>query len=211
MTPGLAPTRRLVLSAAGSLLLPRGARAQPAKRRRIVFLSAASRSSAGPFFSFFREGLRALGDGDVEIEERYAEGHFERLADLAAELVRLAPEVIVAASSPVAAACKQLTSTIPIVFIAVGDPVAAGFVGSLSRPGGNITGLSTQNQDLVGKWLELLKTATPGAGRIAYLLNPGNPSHQIILQGVQQAARTLRIELLTLEARTPSEIDDAFA
>jgi putative tryptophan/tyrosine transport system substrate-binding protein len=212
MTPGPSPTRRLVLAAAGALLLPRAARAQMAKRR-IALLSAASRSLFEPYLGAFRQGLRALGYGEesLKIEERYADGHLDRLPDLAAELVHLAPEVIVAGSSPTVKALKRETSTIPIVMGAVGDPVGLGFVASLAHPGGNITGPTTEVQDLSGKWLQLLKTTIPDAGRIAILLNPGNPTAPVILQGVQQAARSLHIELLSFEAHGPDEIDDAFA
>jgi putative tryptophan/tyrosine transport system substrate-binding protein len=130
---------------------------------------------------------------------------------LAAELVRLAPEVIVAASPRVVAALKQLTSTIPIVMTSAGDPVGLGFVASLARPGGNITGLSTQSQDMAGKWVEMLTTAAPGAKRIAFLFNSGNPAHTVVLQGAREAAQSLRIELLPIDARTPDELDGAFA
>ena len=128
MTPGPSPTRRRVLAAAGALLLPRAARAQTAKRRRIAFLATGSPPAADPNLGAFRQGLRALGygDEDIEIEIRYADGHLERLPDLAAELVRLAPEVIVAAAPPAVQAAKQATSTIPIVMVASGDPVGPG-------------------------------------------------------------------------------------
>jgi putative ABC transport system substrate-binding protein len=160
-----------------------------------------------------REGLRALGygDDDIELDERYADGHFERLAELAAELVRLAPEVIVAASPPVVQALKQTPSTIPVVMTSVGDPVGLGFVASLAHPGGKFTGLSTVSQDMAGKWVELLKIAIPGAERIAFLLNPANPAYSVVLEGAQQAARSLRIELLPVDARAPDEIEGAFA
>jgi putative ABC transport system substrate-binding protein len=213
MTPGPAATRRLVLAAAGTLLLPRAAGAQIAKRRRIAVLTSGSRASAEPNLGAFREGLRALGygDADIEIEIRYADGHLEHLPDLAAELVHLAPEVVVAVAPPAVQAAKQATSTIPIVMATVGDPVAIGFVASLAHPGGNVTGLSGVAPEMVGKWLGLLKTAIPDAERIAILLNPGNPSHAPMLQAAQQAAQTLRTELLSVEARTPDDIAGAFA
>ncbi len=212
MTPGPAPTRRLILATAGTLLLPRAARAQPAKRRRIAVLAVGSRAFA-PYLGTFREGMRALGygDEDVAIEERYADGRVERLADLAAELVRLAPEVIVAVAPPVIQAAKQATSTVPIVMMFSGDPVAAGFVASLAHPGGNVTGLANLSPEMAGKLLDLLKTAIPSVERIAILVNPGNPGHVPLLQVARQAARTLRIELHPVEARVPGEIDGAFA
>jgi putative ABC transport system substrate-binding protein len=206
-------TRRLVLAVAGGALLAFAARAQPEKRRQIGYLSTRSRASSAPLFRAFREGLRALGysDDDIEIETRYADGDLEHLPDLAAELVQLAPEVIVAVSPPVTRALKQATSTIPVVIVASGDPVGLGFVASLAHPGGNITGLSTVSQDMVGKWVELLKTAVPNARRIAFLLNPDNPAYSVVLQGAQQAALALGVKLLSFDARAPDEIGAAFA
>jgi putative ABC transport system substrate-binding protein len=183
-----------------------------AKRRRIAVMAFETRVFA-PFLGAFRQGLRALGygDEDIEIEIRYAGEQLLRLPDLAAELVRLAPEVIVVANPQAAKAAKEATSTIPIVMAAGGDPVRAGLVASLARPGGNVTGLSTASPEMVGKSLELLKTAIPGAERVAILLNPGNPVYVLNLQVAQQAARTLRIELLAVEASNPGEIAGAFA
>jgi putative ABC transport system substrate-binding protein len=211
VTPITSPTRRLVL-AAGTLLLPRAARAQPAKRRRIAVLDGGSRASTAPFLGAFREGLRALGyrDDDIVIEMRYAEGHLERLPDLAAELVRLAPEVIVA-PGPAALAVKHATATIPIVMVDIADPIAGGLVSSLAHPGGNVTGLANLAQETVGKRLQLLKATIPGAERIAILVNPGNPGNILQLQAARQAAGALRTELLSVEASVPGEIDSAFA
>ena len=211
MTPGPSPTRRLVL-AAGALLLPRAARAQPAKRRRIALLDSWPRASLEPFLKEFRQELRALGyrDEDLEIESRYADGHLERLPDLAAELVRLTPEVIVA-PGPALAAASRATSTIPIVMIGASDPVGAGFVASLAQPGGNVTRLSNLAQETVGKRLQLLKTAIPRAERIAILLNPGSPANAATMEVARDATRTLRMELLPVEATTLGEIEGAFA
>ena len=213
MTHGTSAPRRLVLAAAGALLLPRAARTQPARRRRIAVLSPLSRSAVEPFLGTFRQELQPLGYGDenIEIEIRYADGQVERLPSLAAELVRLAPEVIVTGTNAGVQAAKEATSTIPIVMWGSGDPVGTGFVASLARPGGNVTGLSTSSPEMVGKWLQLLKTAIPGVERIAYLVNPGTRGPGTYLQVAQQGARTLRIELLVVEARTPDEIDGAFA
>jgi putative ABC transport system substrate-binding protein len=213
MTPLTAPTRRLILAVGAELLLPRAARAQMARRRRIAYLAFASRAIVEPYLETFRQGLRALGyrDENIEIENRYADGHLERLPNLAAELVRLTPEVIVAGSPAAVTALKQATSTIPIVMAASGDPVAAGFVASLAHPGGNLTGLSTVSPEMASKWLQLLKTAIPDAERIAILFNPSNSQLVLFLQAGRQAARTLHIELLSVEARTVGKIDDAFA
>ncbi len=214
MTSSTRQTRRLVLAAAGTLLLPAAARAQIAVRRRIAYLASPSRPAAEPYLGAFREGLRTLGygDEDITIEIRFADGHLERLPDLAAELVRLAPEVIVATSTAAVQAAKQETSTIPIVMAVPGDPVTAGFVASLAHPGGNVTGLSIAvSNEIAGKWLQLLHTAIPGARRIAFLVNPGNPGIAPYLDVAQQAAGTLRIELVLVAARAASEIDGAFA
>jgi len=153
MTSSTRQTRRLVLAAAGALLLPRAAHALPAKRLRIALLSTGSRAVSAPLFESFREGLRALGygDADIEIEIRYADGHEERLPDLAAELVQLAPEVIVAVAPPAIHAAKQATATLPIVMVASGDPIAAGLVASLAHPGSNVTGPASLPAEMAGK------------------------------------------------------------
>ena len=205
--------REFLVLTAGALLLPNAARAQQTKRRRIAFLAFGSRASTERYVATFRRGLRALGydDDNLEIEIRYAEGHVERLADLAAELVRLVPEVMVAGAPAPAQALKQATSTLPIVIAALGDPLAGGFVASLAHPGGNITGLSLVSPEMAGKGLQLLKTAVPGAQRIAMLVNPGNPFSAIVLPAARQAARALRTELFSVEADSAGEIDRAFA
>ena len=205
------PTRRLVLTAAGMALLRRVARAQPVPRHRIATLSEGSR--AGSAWAGFWQGLRALGydDQELAIESRWADGHQERLPELAVELVRLAPEVIIVGSGSAALAVKQATSTIPIVVTALSDPIGVGLVASLAHPGGNVTGLSTMQEDIAGKLLELLKTVVPGAERIAVLIDPGNPSHAGLLRTVEQAAQTLRTEVLPIEARAADQIDGAFS
>ncbi|HEY8871728.1 MAG TPA: ABC transporter substrate-binding protein [Stellaceae bacterium] len=158
--------------------------------------------------------MRALGygDGDIEIAIRYADGHPERLPDLAAELVQTAPTVFVAAAIAAVRAAQQATSTIPIVMLAAGDPVASGLVASLAHPGGNLTGLSSiASYEIAGKWLQLLKTAVSAARRVAILLNPSNSSHLPEFAVAQQAAQTLHVELFSVEARAVEEIDGAFA
>src|SRR5260370_14690555 len=212
MRDGTPPTRRFVLGAAGTSLLPRVARAETVKRRGIATLVQGSRPG-GVNWEVFWQGLLALGYGDQElaIESRWADGHLERLPELAAELVRLAPEVIVVGSFAAALAAKQATATIPIVVTASNDPVGAGLVASLAHPGGNVTGLSTMHEDIAGKELELLKIAVPRAERIAVLVDPGNPSHAGVFGAVQQAAPTFRAELLSIELRAPAEHDGAFA
>jgi putative ABC transport system substrate-binding protein len=162
----------------------------------------------------FLQGLRELGyvDGqNITLEYRWAEGQYDRLPGLAAELVRLKVDMIVAAGPPSIQAAKQATATIPIVMSSVGDPVATGFVASLARPGANITGISLMAPDLVGKQMELLKEIGPKISRVAALRNPDNATSAPLLRRAQDAARALGIRLQSLEARNPSEIDSAFA
>jgi putative ABC transport system substrate-binding protein len=201
----------VMFAVAAAVVAPLAVWAQPVTRHRIAFLSGGSNSGAP--FEAFREGMRHLGYGDQElaIESRGAEGHNEHLAELAAELVQLAPEVIVTGSSAAAVAAKRATSSIPIVTVFTADPLGSGLASSLARPGGNVTGLSNIMEDTAGKELELLKTAAPQATHIAVLTNPGNPSHAKELRGAQEAARVLGVELHLIEVRAPSEIDNAFS
>ncbi len=162
----------------------------------------------------FRQGLRELGyeEGrNIAIESRWAEGQYDRYPALAADLVRLKVDVIVAQSGAVTQAAQQATRTIPIVMSLVLDPVGIGLVASLVRPGGNVTGTSFMAPDLVGKHLELLKEVVPKVSRVALLRHPGNPASALYLREAEAAARTLGVRLQTLEARSPQEIDSAFA
>ena len=145
-------------------------------------------------------------------DRRSAEGHAERLPALAAELVALKPDVLVGTGPQVALALKSATATTPIVFVAVFDPVALGLVESLSRPGGNVTGLATSAGSLVGKQVEILRELVPGASKIALLVNPGNPMHRLVLAtDASSTARSLRVALPIVEATTVDELDTAFA
>ena len=162
----------------------------------------------------FQQGLRELGyvEGqNVAIERRAPEWKQEHLPGLAAELVRMKVDVIVAANTRATEAARRATSVIPIVFTVSGDPVAEGLVASLARPGGNLTGLSTISPELVGKQLEILKAIVPKSTRVAVLQNPTQPSHAHAVRQAAVAARVLGVQLQALEARTPSEIDAAFA
>jgi len=211
--------RRTFLSAlTGSLLAaPFVAEAQPAgKVARIGYL--APNLAVNPHLpEAFRQGLRDLGyvEGrNLVIEIRSAEGKLERLPALAAELVALKVDVIVAGGTPAALAAKQATTTLPIVVSAAGDPVTSGLVTSLARPGGNVTGLSMLSPDLVGKCLEQLKQAVPGVSRVAVLWQPGavpERTEKDILQGAEVAARALGVQLQFVEARGPEEFDRAFS
>jgi putative ABC transport system substrate-binding protein len=161
-----------------------------------------------------RAGLRDLGyvEGkNIVIESRRADGKYERLPILAAELLQFKPDVIVAASTPAIQAAQRATASIPIVMLLTGDPVSAGFVSSLPRPGGNITGLANLNVDVSSKYLELLHVAVPKLMRVAVLLNPGNAIHKtVFLRNVQAAAQTSGANVLPLEAGTVTQIETAF-
>jgi putative ABC transport system substrate-binding protein len=163
----------------------------------------------------FRQGLRELGwiEGqNIVIDYRFAEGRHDRLPDLAAELVRLKVDVIVAGPSQFAVAAKNATGTIPIVMWAVGDPVGPGLIVSLARPGGNVTGLSfAVDAGTTVKGLELLMQAVPKVRRVAVLSNPANPSVASTMKAVKLAARSLGVQLHIVEARDPSEFNGAFA
>jgi putative ABC transport system substrate-binding protein len=189
---------------------------QAAKIARIGFL-ALNMAPSPHLREAFLQGLRDLGyvEGrNLMIEYRDAEGKPERLPALAAELVALKVDVILAAGEPHALAAKQATKTIPILFTVAADPVASGLVTSLARPGGNVTGLSSVGPDLVGKRLERLKQAVPGVSRVAVLWQPGAADERTekdLLKGADVAARALGVRLQFVEARGPADIDRAFS
>jgi len=191
--------------------------AQPAPSvPRIGFLAPNLPTDLGAvrFLQGFRQGLRELGYAEgqnIAIEYRWAEGKYDRLPGLAAELVRLKVNLIVAGTPPAVQAAKQATDTIPIVMATVADPVAMGFVSSLAHPGGNITGLSSIQSDLVGKRLEVLKEVVPKVSLVALLGNPANPNYAPLVQQAQDSSRKLGVRLQSMEARDPSAIDNAFA
>ena len=188
-----------------------GASAQQ-KVYRIGFLGGASAGDV-PLPSL-REGLRELGyvqGKNVAFEYRFAEDKNERLPGLAAELVRSKVDVILPHGSPATRAAKQATNTIPIVMVGAGDPVGTGFVVSLARSGGNVTGLSTISAGLAAKRLELLKGAVPKLSRVAVLWNPANPSGRPQLKETEAAARSLDIETQLVEVRDPKGLESAFS
>jgi putative ABC transport system substrate-binding protein len=188
---------------------------QPPRVWRIGYLSPRVRMDSLPYERAFLHGMSELGyvEGkNVVVEWRFADGAYERLPYLAAELVRLDVDVIVAPSSSAIRAAQQATTTTPIVFISTGDPVGSGFVASLARPGGNITGLSNTNLDVSAKLLELLVAIVPKLSRVAVLGNPGSSTHSAILKNVQAAALTrVGVRVLSVEARTREEIERGFA
>jgi putative ABC transport system substrate-binding protein len=210
--------RRLATIAAAFVLFsaPLAVEAQqPGKVYRVgILTNKASDPAEARLWQAFRSGLRERGwiEGEnILIEFRGAEGNTARLPELAADLVRLKVDLIVARSSMFVQPAKEATSSIPIVFVVHADPVRTGHVTSLSRPGGNITGLANLMTDLGPKELELLSSAVPVAKRIAVLWNPDTPSHIPALKAVGEAARTLRVQLQAVGARTAAELEGAFA
>ena len=183
---------------------------QAGKVPRIGFLFPGSASTRSVFIEAFRQGLRDLGyiEGkNITVEYRYAEGKMERLPDLAAELVRLKVDVIVAGGGQAIRAAKKATTTIPIVFPSVGDPVASGLVASLARPGGNITGLTLLEPELSGKRLELLNEALPRISRVAVLQGPGQGD----LKETQTAGQLLGLKLQFLEIGDAAGVETVFS
>ena len=207
--------RRAFVTGLGAILAaPLVAEAQP---RRIGFLSSNSARLAQHLVDAFRQGLLELGyvDGqNIRIEYRFADGKFGPLPALAAELVGLNVDVIVAVASNAVFAAKGATATIPIVMVNVGDPVGLGIVASLARPGGKVTGLSylpVPGLEIVGKHLELLKQAIPQIRRIGVLWNPDNRASALGLKDLKATARSYGVQLQFIEAREPNELDAAFA
>ena len=212
--------RRTFLAGTGAVLLaaPLAAEAQQAAKVARIGYLATNLAGIPHVHEAFRQGLRDLGyvEGrNLMIEYRSAEGKLERLPALAAELVALKVDVIVAAAgTPPALAAKQATRALPIVFIGAGDPVTSRLVTSLARPGGNVTGLSALSPELVGKWLELLTQAVPGVSRVAFLQQPGalgERTEKDILKAAEVAARALGVRLQFVEARGPADIDRAYS
>jgi putative tryptophan/tyrosine transport system substrate-binding protein len=186
---------------------------QPAKLRTIGYLGSSSAQTQSQWVAAFVQQLRELGwiEGrTVVIEYRWAEGRNERSAEIAAEFVRLKVDVIVTSGAANVIAAKQATSTIPIVFGVTADPVGAGLVARLSRPGGNVTGLSAQSTDFAGKQLELLREILPGLRRLAIIANAGSPGAVLEMREVQAAARTLGLDAATFELQRADEIAPAF-
>ena len=187
---------------------------QPARIPRVGFLGNSTAALEANLVGPFRDGLRELGyeEGrDIVIEYRWADGRYERFPALIAELIALKVDTIVTAGTPASLAVKNATTTIPLVMVAVGDPVATGLVASLARPGGNITGLTSMSVEMEGKRLELLREVVPKVSHIAVLWNAASPI-QVIEEGeVRAAARVLGIKMLSLGVRTREEIDDALA
>ena len=207
--------RELLLLAAGAMTAARGLRAQQKAMPVIGFLSGVSPGPYAPYVAAFQQGLSETGyvEGqNLAIEYRWADGRYERLPALAADLVGRKVDVIATSGGDRSAlAAKTATSKIPIVSVIGGDPVTAGLVTSLARPGGNLTGVSFLTAELMPKRLELLFELVPRAGVIALLVNPNNPQTEGVIKDVQQAARAKGVQLQILKATTDGEIDAAFA
>jgi putative ABC transport system substrate-binding protein len=194
---------------------PLAARAQRPAMPVIGFLSSRSPGESASVVAAFRAGLRESGfvEGqNLVIAFRWADGRYDRLPELAADLVALRVAVLFAAGGPPSAlAAKAATSTIPVVFSAVNDPVRLGVVASLSRPGGNVTGMSILTSEMVAKSAQLLKELVPAATAIAYLVNPSNPSAEIYSKEAATVASALGIRVHVLDASTEHDLDEAFA
>jgi putative ABC transport system substrate-binding protein len=199
----------------GLIAAPLAARAQQAGKVHLIgFLGNSTPAHEANLVGPFREGLRELDyvEGrNILIEYRWAEGKYERFPALIRELIALKVDVIVTAGTPASLAVKKATTSIPLVMVAVGDPVGTGIVASLAQPGGNITGLTSLSPNLEGKRLELLREVAPGVSHIAVLWNSASPSQVIQEKEVQAAAQVLRMKVFSLGVQSPEEIENAFA
>src|SRR5262249_32364201 len=206
--------RREFISLLGSTAVwPLAARAQQAAMPVIGFLNSGSAEALQSLVAAFRQGLSESGyvEGqNLAIEYRWADGDYEKLPRLAADLVSRRVRVILANGPQAVVAAKAATATIPVVFTSGGNPVELGFVSSLNQPSGNVTGVSFLTNELGGKRLELLRELVPTATSVGFLVNPKRPSFQSEVKNAQQAAQALGVKLLVLNASTEAEIDTAF-
>ena len=206
--------RAICVLAFALLAAPLAAEAQQAgKVPRIALLSSQSPEAVPDTFAF-RDGLRELGyvEGkNITIEWRWARGDARQFANFAAEMVRLKVDIIIASTNPAILAAWSATKTIPIVMVFASDPVGLGFVGSVARPGGNVTGLTWQTRELVAKRLQLLKEAVPNLSRVAVLWDPSEPGRRDQVEEAEVAAAALGVQLQVLEVRSPGGLEDAFA
>jgi putative ABC transport system substrate-binding protein len=206
--------RAFLILTAGAIVLPaRKSGAQTAKVHRIGFLGNSTEALEANLVGPFREGLRERGyviGRDLVVEYRWAEGRYERLPALVDELIALEVDVLVTAGTPAALAVKRATTRIPLVMVAVGDPVGSGLVESLGRPGGNLTGLVSIAPDLEGKRLELLNEIVPRLSAVAFLKNPANRFHVTSEKQARAAARTLHLTAEFFPVRTAADLDPAF-
>jgi putative tryptophan/tyrosine transport system substrate-binding protein len=205
--------REFITLLSGAALWPLAARAQQAERmRRVAVLESVAMDDpeARPRSAAFEHGLQALGwtvGGNVRIDQRWAAGNSENIRNYAMELVALAPDVVVASTSIAVSALQRESRSVPIVFVSVIDPVGAGLVASLARPGGNATGFTLFEYGVSGKWLELLKQIAPGLTRAAVLRDPAVPTGIGHLAAIQAVAPMLRVDLSTISVHDPGEIE----
>jgi putative ABC transport system substrate-binding protein len=207
--------RRVLIAMLGAATtLARASHAQQKAVPVIGFLNSGSADTFAPSFAAFRSGLAAMGyveDHSVAIEYRNADGHYDRLPALAADLVQRNVSAIVVFGLPAVLAAKSATTTIPIVFATGANPIAAGLVASLNRPGGNLTGISLLSPTMATKQIELLHEIVPKAETMGVIVNPSNRIHESQLDDLQVGARVMRIQLFVERASTGQEIDEAFA
>ncbi len=208
--------RREFIALVGSVAAwPLTVRAQQgSKLPRVGFMGNSTEALEANLVGPFREGLREHGyhDGrNITVEYRWAEGKYDRFPALIAELLAAKVDVIVTAGTPAAMAVKRATTTVPVVMVAVGDPVETGLVPSLARPGGNMTGLSSIAPDLEGKRLELLREVVPKVAHVGVFFNPANLFHTVSMRNASKAAEVLGIRLLPLTVRASQDLDAAFA
>jgi ABC-type uncharacterized transport system substrate-binding protein len=204
----------ITLIGGAAVAWPLAVRAQPSNLPRVGYLFAFTAAADQELWQACRQGLRELGYSEgqnVILEPRWAEEQYERLPTLVNDLLRLKVDVIVTASTPASLAAKSATKAIPIVFVAVADPVSIGLVATLARPGGNVTGLSLLTSDLSGKRLALLIEIVHKVSRVAILMNPDNQANAIFLAETQLASQKLGIELQLSDARGLKDIEQAFA
>ena len=205
--------REFITLVGGAAAWPLTARAQ-SKIPRIGFMGNSTAALEANLLDAFREGLRELGyeDGrNIIIEYRWADGKYDHFPVLVAELIAAKVDAIVTAGTPAALAVKKATTTVPLVMVAVGDPIGTGLVPSLARPGGNLTGLSSIAPDLEGKRLQLLREVTPALSHVAMFINSLNPFHVSSMKQARDAAQTMGIKLQLHDIRKSEDLDDAFA
>ena len=205
--------REFITLVGGAAAWPLTARAQ-SKIPRIGFMGNSTAALEANLLDAFREGLRELGyeDGrNIIIEYRWADGKYDHFPVLVAELIAAKVDAIVTAGTPAALAVKNATTTVPLVMVAVGDPIGTGLVPSLARPGGNLTGLSSIAPDLEGKRLQLLREVTPALSHVAMFINSLNPFHVSSMKQARDAAQTMGIKLQLHDIRKSEDLDEAFA
>ena len=185
---------------------------QATKGHRIGVLIGSSESFVAPYIGIFRQALRALGyaqGSNIAFEYRYADGNYDRLPVLAADLVRLKVDIVVTEGTPPTRAATQATTTIPIVMTVTGDPVAAGLITNLARPGGNLTGASFFFPEMAAKRLQLLKEVIPTLSRVTVVWNPSNAVHGPVVKSVEEAAKAFGVAVQHVKIQQPADVDDA--